>query len=109
MKIVQILDFQIRAQLEEHGISSYKFAFNPENSKDNWMCDLAPFAVVGSNTIIQVADNPDHENHADDAGQYFLPKKSRQKFKNEYGRSCWSIFSAQNSRHNLKNEYFRSC
>ena len=62
-------DFQIRAQLEEHGISTYKFAFTPENSTDNWMCDLAPFAVVGSNTIIQVADNLDRENHADDAGQ----------------------------------------
>ena len=78
-------DFQIRAQLEEHGILTYKFAFTPENSKctsnfapenskDNWMCDLAPFAVVGSNTIIQVADNLDRENHADDAGQYFCPK-----------------------------------
>ena len=36
------------------------------------MCDLAPFAVVGSNTIIQVnvADHLDHDhadyvNHAD--------------------------------------------
>merc|ERR1711974_480977 len=44
---------KILAQLEEHGISTYKFAFTPENPKDNWMCDLAPFAVVGSNTIIQ--------------------------------------------------------
>ena len=65
-------DFQILAQLEEHGISTYKFAFTPGNSKDKWMCDLAPFAVVGSNTIIQVnvADHLDHDhadyvNHAD--------------------------------------------
>ena len=64
-------DFQIRAQLEEHDISTYKFAFAPENSKENWMCDLAPYAVVGSNTIIQVADNLYHDDHAD---QYFLPK-----------------------------------
>ena len=73
-------DFQIGAQLEEHGISTYKFAFTPENGKDNWMCDLAPFAVVGSNTIIQV-DDTDYHDHARDevdydgnAGQYLSPQ-----------------------------------
>ena len=73
-------DFQIRAQLEEHGISTYKFAFTPENGKDNWMCDLAPFAVVGSNTIIQV-DDTDYHDHVHDevdcdgnAGQYLSPQ-----------------------------------
>ena len=44
------------------------------------MCDLAPFAVVGSNTIIQV-DDTDYYDHVHDevdydgnAGQYLSPQ-----------------------------------
>ena len=62
-KFVLFSFFQIRSQLEEHDISTYKFAFTPEDAnkdnkdnKDSWMCDLSPFAVVGSNTIIQVSN-----------------------------------------------------
>ena len=65
-KFVLFSFFQIRFQLEEYDISTYKFAFTPEDAnkdskdskdnKDSWMCDLSPFAVVGSNTIIQVSN-----------------------------------------------------
>lgn len=53
----ELLEFKkrITSQLQEHDISTYKFSTELENSTDKWMCDLAPFAVVGSNSIIQDA------------------------------------------------------
>ena len=45
---------QILAQLKEQGISTYEFPQEEAKTEEIWMRGLVPFAVVGSNTIIQV-------------------------------------------------------
>ena len=45
---------QILAQLKEQGISTYEFPQEEAKTEESWMRGLVPFAVVGSNTIIQV-------------------------------------------------------
>ena len=46
--------FQILTQLKEQGISTYEFPQEEAKTEESWMRGLVPFAVVGSNTIIQV-------------------------------------------------------
>ena len=46
---------QILVQLKESSILTYEFPMEEGKTEEAWMRNLAPFAVVGSNTVIVVS------------------------------------------------------